>query len=67
MLLGDEAQGPSLSLEPLLGRVLALTLGLTCGQRPPSSHPTQPCRSLPSILWIPVGTEMVKAKGIHTG
>lgn len=67
MLLGDEAQGLSLSPEPLLGQVLALTWGLTCGQGPPSSHPIHPCRSLPNTLWIPVGTELVKAKGIHNG
>lgn len=66
MLLGEKAQGPSLSPEPLQGQGLALTWGLTWGLDPPRSYPTQPADLCPTSYGPLCSTEAVEAEGIHT-
>lgn len=65
MLLGNMAQGPSLSPEPPPGWGLALTGGPPGAQIPPAPTSPSPGRLLPSTLWTPAPQEAVKAERIH--
>lgn len=68
VLLGERAQGPSLSPEPLLGWGLALTWGLTWGPGRPSSHSSQPWQpsALHPLGHCAVSKEVVKTEAAYT-